>query len=136
LGLQDHVHFLGAVSQSELPALYRRAALLAAPFVVAANGDREGLGLVLVEALGCGCPVVTTSLPTASEIFGTTQVPDCVEPGSPAALAEGVSRVLAAPEQARARAMALRDILLPRFDWSETTTAYARALRTITSERA
>jgi glycosyltransferase involved in cell wall biosynthesis len=129
LGLQDYIRFLGAVSQPELPALYRRAALLAAPFVTAANGDREGLGLVLVEALGCGCPVVTTSLPTAREVFGAAQAPDCVEPGSAAALAEGINLVLAAPEQARARAIALRDMLVPRFDWSAVAAAYAHSLR-------
>ncbi|MFC7300809.1 glycosyltransferase [Cognatiluteimonas weifangensis] len=136
LGLQDRVRFLGAVPQPQLPALYRRAAVLAAPFVATGDGDREGLGLVLVEALGCGCPVVTTALPTAREIFGNAPAPDCVTPGSVAALAAGVGRILAAPEQARLRAMALRDRLLPRFDWDATAAAYARTLRAITGAHA
>lgn len=131
LGLQARVRFLGAVPQSELPALYRRAALLVAPFVAAVDGDREGLGLVMVEALGCGCPVLTTALPSAREVFGSTDAGDCVAPGSPAALAEGIQRMLDAPEQARARAAALRTTLLPRFDWDAVAAGYARVLRDI-----
>jgi glycosyltransferase involved in cell wall biosynthesis len=133
LGLQGHVRFLGAVAQSELPALYRRAAMLVAPFVAASDGDREGLGLVMVEALGCGCPVVTTALPSAREVFGSTHAGSCVEPGSPMALAEGIQRMLADPGLARAKATALRETLLPRFDWSAATEAYARVLRSVAS---
>jgi hypothetical protein len=44
-------------------------------------------------------------------------------------LAEGINLVLAAPERARARAIALRDMLVPRFDWSAVAAAYARSLR-------
>lgn len=60
LGLGDRVRFLGAVGQESLPGLYRRAAVFVAPFVEAATGDRDGLGLVVVEAAGCGCPVVVS----------------------------------------------------------------------------
>lgn len=135
LGLQDRVRFLGAIEQTQLPALYRRAAVLVAPFVAAGDGDREGLGLVMVEALGCGCPIVTTALPSAREIFGDTYAADCVPPGSPAALAEAINQVLAAPGPARARAAALREALLPRFDWDAVAAAYAGALRGIVGAR-
>src|SRR5690606_20027400 len=70
LGLTDSVRFLGAVPQSELPALYQRAALLVSPFVRAESGDEEGLGLVLVEAIGCGCPVLAGSVSAMADVFG------------------------------------------------------------------
>jgi len=62
LGIEDRVRFLGAIRQADLPALYRRAAVLVAPMVEAKGGDQDGLGLVLLEALGCGCPVVVSEL--------------------------------------------------------------------------
>lgn len=62
LGVGDRVRFLGAVQQDSLPALYRRASLFVAPFIEATGGDQDGLGLVLIEALGCGCPVVVSEM--------------------------------------------------------------------------
>lgn len=68
-GLDDRVRFVGAVPQAKLPTLYRRAAVLVAPFVQAASGDQEGLGLVSVEAIGCGCPVILSDLPATRDVL-------------------------------------------------------------------
>src|SRR3546814_21024272 len=61
LGLEGSVRYVGAVLQAELPTLYRRAPLLVSPFVPAQSGDAAGLGLVLVEEIGCGCPILSGS---------------------------------------------------------------------------
>lgn len=58
LGLAGHVDFLGPKPHHELIEYYRRAALFVAPFIEAADGDQEGLGLVTIEAIACGCPVL------------------------------------------------------------------------------
>ncbi len=52
--LEGFVEFLGARSQNELPALYARCDAFVLPSV------REGMGLVLAEALLCGAPVIAT----------------------------------------------------------------------------
>ena len=129
LGLADRVRFLGAVPQSRLPALYRRAAAFVAPFVEAKSGDQEGFGLVLVEALGCGCPVIASDLPatrsTLSSVHGAIGVP----PGDSDALAVAIGTVLADPESFAARAAADRESLLERYDWSPVADRYAATLR-------
>jgi glycosyltransferase involved in cell wall biosynthesis len=135
LGLDGRVGFLGAVSQAELPSLYRRASVFVAPFVQARSGDREGLGLVMVEALGCGCPVVTTRIKAVREVFGgwPAYVADA---GSPQSLAEQILRVLDDSDAARAWAGDMRTRVRARFDHRPVAAGYAQVLRDATDERA
>jgi glycosyltransferase involved in cell wall biosynthesis len=62
LGLADRVTALGYVSDSELGALYRAAAVLAMPSLF------EGFGLPVIEALGLGVPVVSTRCGSLAEV--------------------------------------------------------------------
>jgi len=126
LGLEDKVRFIGAVAQRELPALYRRAAVFVAPFIEARSGDREGLGLVALEAAGCGCPVIASGLPPVRDAFDGLPV-TLVEPGQGPELASALSRVLDTPGDGGA-ATAVRSGLLRRFDWSAVSGAYERLL--------
>src|SRR5262249_9052180 len=78
--------FLGRLSDSALAAEYRDADIFCAP---ATHG--ESFGLVLVEAMACGCPVV------ASDIHGYREASDgaavLAPPGDPCALACALERV-------------------------------------------
>ncbi len=58
LNLNLYVSFLGAKKQTELVEYYQKATLFVAPFIEASNGDQEGLGLVTIEAVASGCPVL------------------------------------------------------------------------------
>ncbi|MHC1479295.1 glycosyltransferase [Frateuria aurantia] len=125
LGLAAHVHFLGARPSAELPALYRAAELFVAPFVQAASGDQEGLGLVLVEALGCGCPLVVSAMPACADVYqdmpGTVAVP----PGDVAALSAALGQALQQRGSLQAAVLAARPRLLDRFGWTAVTARYA-----------
>lgn len=125
LGIERQVMFVGAVPQHELPALYRRAAVFVAPFVQTASGDQEGLGLVTVEAIACGCPVVCSDLPATRDVVGAEGVP----PADPATLAAAIVHLLAMSEAARrARSESMRLRLLDRFDWTNVADAYRQLL--------
>jgi D-inositol-3-phosphate glycosyltransferase len=54
LGLRDSVEFVARPGEEELVLLYQRAAVFALP------SDEEGLGVVILEAMACGVPVVAT----------------------------------------------------------------------------
>lgn len=128
LRLQDKVNFIGAVLHNELPALYRRAAVFVAPFIQASSGDREGLGLVLVEAAGCGCPVVTSDFPAVRDVFKVGQA-GVVSPGSASAIGEAVCEVLRAAPRPSALEMDLRSSLRAKFDWLVVSGSYARTIK-------
>jgi glycosyltransferase involved in cell wall biosynthesis len=126
LGLQDKIRFIGAVAQRELPLLYRRAAVFVAPFIEARSGDREGLGLVALEAAGCGCPVIASGLQPVRDAFDGLPV-TLVEPGRASELAAAICNVLSAPD-AQGTAQEVRSGLLRRFDWEAVSAAYKRLL--------
>jgi glycosyltransferase involved in cell wall biosynthesis len=125
LGVSQCIDFLGAVAQADLPALYRRAAVFVAPFVEAASGDQEGLGLVALEASGCGCPVVITDMPATRDVFAQR-----VRPGSPEDIAAAIIALLADSTDARSEFAARQRMnLTERYDWRQVASGYAGILR-------
>lgn len=127
LGLGDKVRFVGPVAQAELPSHYRRAAVLVAPSVQLRAGDQEGLGLVTIEAMACGCPVVVSDLSTVRDaVDGTPAVR--VMPGDADAIARGVLDVLSSPAT-HAIPPAQRAALAARFGWDAVAARYVELLR-------
>ncbi|TAM61018.1 glycosyltransferase family 4 protein, partial [bacterium] len=99
-GLGERARFLGEVSREELPALYASADA----FVFGSTSETQGL--VLVEAMAAGLPIVAVDSPQTSEVTsGAARL--C--PSDPGALAEAVRGVTgAAGEGARRREAGLR----------------------------
>jgi uncharacterized protein (TIRG00374 family) len=62
LGLAGRVHFPGWIAHDDLPAVYSMADLFALPSL------HEGFGIPLLEAMACGCPVVTANTCTPPEV--------------------------------------------------------------------
>jgi glycosyltransferase involved in cell wall biosynthesis len=87
LGLNGHVQFVGRKPLRELVAAMQESALLVLP------SRAESLGMVLVEALACGTPVVATRCGGPEDIV-TDEVGELVPPEDPEALADAISRVL------------------------------------------
>ena len=126
LGVSDHVTFLGAVTQAALPSLYREASIFIAPFVEASGGDQEGLGLVTLEALGCGCPVIVSSLPATRSLATACRDVHVVAPGNPALLAERILEILGQPPPEHIDG-------IEDYDWGLRAAAYARLFHSVLS---
>jgi glycosyltransferase involved in cell wall biosynthesis len=98
LGVDRRVHFLGFISDNLLPAYYQACDVFCLPSVTQA----EAFGIVQVEAMACGKPVVSTCLNNGVDFVnehGKTGL--TVQPGDPTALAGALSDLLDDEERAR-----------------------------------
>lgn len=135
-GLTDRVRFLGPLNQAETHDLIRRATVFAAPFVVASDGDREGLPTVVLEAMALGTPVVSTPVTGVPEAVTHGETGLVVGEGDAAALAGAIAALLGdAPLRARLAAAA-RARVAERFTPGAQAAALARLRRDGVADRA
>lgn len=94
LGLEDRVRLLGALSPERVTAEYRRADFFVHSGIVDAEGDRDGLPNVVPEAMAHGVPVISSDTPGVIEAVKHGQTGWIAPHATPAALAEGVRRLV------------------------------------------
>lgn len=123
LGIADSVWMLGYVPDEELYSLYARAEMLIYPSL------QEGFGLPPLEAMACGCPVITSNVSSLPEVVGEAGV--LVNPLDPVQIADAMCRILL--DKHYARELAQAGLARAReFSWErcaeETLTVYRRVL--------
>lgn len=111
LSLKEKVLFMGYLPDEDLPSLYSEAAALIFPSLY------EGFGLPLLEAMACGCPVITSNTSSLPEVC--EEAAFYVDPYSIDSIAEGIFKVVTTPS--------LRTLLIkkgfervPYFSWEKT----------------
>jgi glycosyltransferase involved in cell wall biosynthesis len=125
LGLEPSAIFVGAKAPDELPGIYSAAAIAVIPSVVDRLGDQEGLGLVTVEAMGCGCAVVASDLPAIRDVVTHAQNGLLARAGDSEDLADKL-RSLVTDSALRARLVQQARLdVCERFDWTGITAGYA-----------
>jgi glycosyltransferase involved in cell wall biosynthesis len=115
----------GFVPHHELQLLYARAAVVACP------SRREGFGVVCLEAMAHGRPVVATEVGGLRDLVVDGETGIVVPPRDPEALRAALERLLADPELRRRLGAAGRRRAQERFSWAAVTdatlAAYAEA---------
>lgn len=111
LGLEAITRFPGYISEEELPLWYNSAECFVYPSVY------EGFGLPPLEAMACGCPVITSNTSSLPEVVGDAGI--TVGPEDEAGLSTALARLLTDPvEKAVRRELGLRQA--QKFTWEET----------------
>ena len=113
LGVADRVEFAGGVSDEELVKLYQKAAVTVLPSI----DQSEAFGIVLVESMACGTPVISSDLPGVRSVYENNVSGYSVPSRDEKALAEKINYILNNPDKARAMGLAGRKLAEERYDW-------------------
>jgi D-inositol-3-phosphate glycosyltransferase len=111
LGVADRIAFAGRVEQDELPSLYGAADLLVLP------SSYESFGMVALEAMACGTPVVATRVGAMEEIVRSGENGWLVDGFDPSSLAETLAGRLDPAKRLAADPMAIRRSV-GRYEWT------------------
>jgi glycosyltransferase involved in cell wall biosynthesis len=124
LGIGDDLIFTGGVPLEETVAFYRAADLLAYP------SHNETFGLPILEAMACGCPVLTSDTSSMPEIAGGAAI--LCDPADPASIAEALVAGVA-PERDRLRDMGFRRA--GEFTWAAAAASTLDVYREVAERR-
>lgn len=96
-GVARCIKWRGAVDHSEVARLIRASAVFALPCVIAKDGDRDGIPVVLMEAMAAGVPCVSTDLPAIRELIANGVSGRLVPPEDHVALDQAISELMNNP---------------------------------------
>ena len=126
LGIEDKVLFAGRVDQRDLPPYYSSADALVI------SSHYESFGLVGLEALACGRPVVSTPVGGMETLINQSQAGYVISNTLPQSLATGIQSIIANPNLPRADE--IRKSVL-KYSWSNVATAMLKEYETAIEHR-
>jgi phosphatidylinositol alpha-mannosyltransferase len=109
----DGIVFTGQVSDEDLPRYYQTADVYCAP-----STGQESFGIVLLESMAAGCPIVTTSIPGYREVVAHGKQGLLVPPKDADALSSALIRVLG-DQSLRARLGEAGRVTAAEYDWQK-----------------
>ena len=116
LGIAERVEFLGHVPQSSLRRLYCGTDL----FVLPSNdSDQEGFGLVVLESLASGTPVITTNVVAVSDYIDTLDIGTVVEADNHEMLADAIADAISRHD--RFKMERARELCERTYSWNAST---------------
>ena len=95
--LGDRITLTGPLGQAALYDEYRQADVMCLPCRVDDDGDRDGIPNVLVEAMACGVPAITTAVSGIPELVTDGETGLIVPVDDPAATAQAIERLVTDP---------------------------------------
>jgi glycosyltransferase involved in cell wall biosynthesis len=117
LHLQNQVQFIDDVPQEELVRYYSMADVFVLPSVITDEGETEGFGVVLLEAMACGVPVIGSAIGGIPDIIEDGETGLLAQQKNPGDLAEKINRALADKELHQRLSRRGHDFVKERFSW-------------------
>jgi D-inositol-3-phosphate glycosyltransferase len=116
LEVQNSVDFLGLMKHEELPYFYNAADVCVVPSYY------ESFGLVALESLACGTPVVATDVGNHKNLIQEGETGYVIEDNDPRRLADRIALLLSRPESGIRPAQSIR-ATVNKLSWSSTAEA-------------
>jgi colanic acid/amylovoran biosynthesis glycosyltransferase len=124
-GLSERVYLLGRRTREEIAALLQAADVVVAPSVPTKGGKREGIPVVLMEAMGSGVPVIASGISGIPELVEHERSGLLTPPRDSAALAAALERMYRDPALRQRLGEAGRDKVIREFDLRTNVAALA-----------
>jgi glycosyltransferase involved in cell wall biosynthesis len=121
LDLSGRVVMIGPMPRADVQRRMQEAAVMAAPCVIGADGNRDGLPTTLLEAMALGTPCVATDVTAITELVRDGETGLVVNQRDPEALADRLQRLLDKPAEGVRLAEAARQLIEERFDVHRNT---------------
>lgn len=133
LGIADRIVWRGSLSEDDVRAAMQAADIFALTPEIAADGDRDGLPNVLVEAQAMGLPVLSTSVGGVPELIDHGRNGLLAAPGGIGQLTAHLADLIADPARRAAMSAAGRARVVADFSAAPTADAIAKMLQNMTA---
>lgn len=134
MGLGTHIRFVGFIPDNELPLYYQASDAFVLP-----TRELEGFGLVAIEALACGTPVLGTPVGAIPEVLASLQPNLLLDGVTPESIARGImkhhKKIQADQRGYEALRRRCRDYATARFDWDQVIKQLEQELITLAAGR-
>ncbi len=127
LGIADKVNFMGFVDNDKLPAVYNSVS------VSVSVSDSESFGVVAVEAMACGCPVVTSDADGFTEVVDNGVTGFLVPKRDPQATADAIQKFIDNPKLRKEMGKNGRKRVLNLYDWNDNVSKMINIYKDIIS---
>ena len=117
--MKRRVRFAGVISDDALNQYYASCSFLVLPAVIDEKGDTEGLGVVLLEAMSCGKPVIASNVGGITDIVVDRKNGFLVPPAEPEALAAAIKRMAKDRKLRKALGRAALKTVDEKFNWDK-----------------
>lgn len=124
-GLSDKIHFHGRLTRNEIAHLLLDADVLTAPSVPTRDGRREGIPVVLMEAMGSGVTVIASSLSGIPELVNDQLTGLLITPRDATSLANALERCIHDSQLRHRLGRAGREKVVREFDLNKNVARLA-----------
>jgi glycosyltransferase involved in cell wall biosynthesis len=127
--LSGHVRFAGAQDSDCVREAMREADILVLPCRVDSSGDRDGIPVVLMEAMACGLPVVSGDLPAIRELVIDQKTGLRVDANNIDDIAAAIATLCHDPDMSKSLGYAARELVMCEFSLSKAVSTLETSFR-------
>lgn len=129
LGIEKNISFMGGVPYDDIATYLQSSQVAVFPYCKNKQDGEEGFGLVIIEALGCGCAVIATLQTAIMEIIKDKQTGLLMNEGDPAGISQAILKLLNEPVLRKSLADTGRAKVLKQFNWRQISQSYTTLIK-------